>query len=83
MNAIDGGGAAAARLIAQMGQKSTDARKLAYRLFEIAAKKGWAAEALVYNALAEEWPKLEDIDAWAQPAYAPAEPTFAFGETAQ
>ena len=27
---------------------------------EIATQKGWAAEALIYNELAQEWPKLED-----------------------
>jgi len=60
LNAPDGGGAATARLVAQMGSLSADARKLAYRLFEIATNKGWAAEALVYNELAQEWPNLED-----------------------
>ena len=25
------------------------------------SKKGWAAEALVYNELAQEWPQLEDL----------------------
>jgi putative DNA methylase len=44
-----------------MGRMAADARTLAYRLFEIATKKGWAAEALVYNELAEEWPHLEDL----------------------
>lgn len=44
-----------------MGSKSADARNLAYRLFEIATQKGWSAEALVYNELAEVWPKLEDL----------------------
>ena len=52
---------AAAILVGQMGQMAADARTLAYRLFEIATKKGWAAEALVYNELAEEWPHLEDL----------------------
>lgn len=61
LNAPDGGGEAAARLVAGMGSKSADARALAYRLFEIATKKGWASEALIYNELAQEWPKLEDI----------------------
>ena len=61
LNAEDGGGEAAARLVAQMGPKAADARALAYRLFEIATQKGWAAEALVYNELAQEWPKLEDL----------------------
>jgi putative DNA methylase len=44
-----------------MGTKASDARKLAYRLFEIATQKGWSAEALTYNELAQEWPKLEDL----------------------
>jgi putative DNA methylase len=59
--ATDGGTEAAARLVADMGPVSADARKLAYRLFEIATKKNWSAEALVYNELAEVWPKLEDL----------------------
>ncbi|ESZ05293.1 DUF1156 domain-containing protein [Mesorhizobium sp. C089B] len=61
LNAEDGGGAAAGRLVAEMGPKAAEARALAYRLFEIATQKGWAAEALVYNELAQEWPKLEDL----------------------
>jgi putative DNA methylase len=61
LNAADGGGGAAAALVAQMGRKAEDARALAYRLFEIATQKGWASEALIYNELAQEWPKLEDL----------------------
>jgi putative DNA methylase len=60
LNAPDGGGEAAAALVAQMGPKAEEARALAYRLFEIATNKGWAAEALVYNELAQEWTRLED-----------------------
>lgn len=60
LNAADGGGEAAAVLVAQMGPKADEARALAYRLFEIATNKGWNAEALVYNELAQEWTKLED-----------------------
>lgn len=63
LNAADGGGEAAAALVAQMGPKAEEARALAYRLFEIATNKGWAAEALVYNELAQEWTKLEDVAA--------------------
>ena len=63
LRAADGGGPAAAALVAQMGVKGADARALAYRLFEIATHKGWSAEALVYNELAQEWPKLEDMAA--------------------
>jgi putative DNA methylase len=61
LNAEDGGAEAAAALIAQMGPRAEQARALAYRLFEIATQKGWAAEALVYNALAQEWPRLADM----------------------
>ena len=61
LNAEDGGGVPAATLIGQMGAKSSEARALAYRLFEIATQKGWAAEALVYNELAQEWPHLEEL----------------------
>ena len=61
LNAPDGGGVAAAALVAQMGPKAAEARALAYRLFEIATSKGWAQEALVYNELASEWTKLEDL----------------------
>lgn len=60
LNAPEGGAEAAARLIAQMGPRADEARALAYRLFQIATNKGWAAEALVYNELAEEWPRLAD-----------------------
>ncbi|MBU8541699.1 DUF1156 domain-containing protein [Falsiroseomonas tokyonensis] len=61
LNAEDGGAEAAAALVAQMGQRSEDARALAYRLFEIATQKGWASEALIYNALAQEWPRLAEM----------------------
>lgn len=61
LNAEGGGAEAAAALVAQMGQRAEDARALAYRLFEIATKKGWASEALIYNALAQEWPRLAEM----------------------
>jgi putative DNA methylase len=61
LNAENGGAEAAAGLVAQMGQRAEDARALAYRLFEIATQKGWASEALIYNALAQEWPRLAEM----------------------
>lgn len=75
LNAEDGGGAAAGRLVAEMGPKAAEARALAYRLFEISTQKGWAAEALIYNELAQEWPKLEDLasSARSQATTAPAQ----------
>jgi putative DNA methylase len=63
LRAENGGAEAAAKLVAAMGAKAEDARALAYRLYEIASQKGWAAEALVYNELAEEWTHLEDVTA--------------------
>ena len=63
LNAEDGGAEAAAKLVAAMGPKAEDARALAYRLYEIASQKGWNAEALVYNELAQEWAHLDTIAA--------------------
>ncbi len=68
LNAEDGGAEAAARLVAQMGAASDQARKLAYRLFEIATQKGWSQEALVYNELAQEWSHLEDAGTMVTPS---------------
>ncbi len=59
--APDGGAEAAAILVGQMGRIAFDAQTLAHRLFQIATKKGWATEALVYNQLGEEWAHFEDI----------------------
>ena len=61
LTAKDGGAMAAAKLVRQMGVRRADARTLAYRLFKIATDKVWAAEALVYNELAQEWVHLEDL----------------------
>ncbi len=83
LKAADGGGDAAALFVAQMGSKAADARALAYRLYEISSQKGWAQEALVYNELAQEWTKLEDIAANLGATGRPAEPAqgaFAFSE---
>jgi putative DNA methylase len=62
LRAPDGGGEAAARLVSQMGPRAADARALAYRLYEIAKDKT-SQEALVYNELAQEWTKLEEMAA--------------------
>ena len=61
LNAAEGGGEAAARLVAQMGPRSPQALALAHRLFQIATDKGWSAEALVFSELAESWTRLEDL----------------------
>ena len=55
-----GGIEAAARLYSAMGpDRSEAARLLAYRLYDICERKGHAAEAQVWNMLAQEWPALE------------------------
>ncbi|MDA8383434.1 MAG: transposase, partial [Betaproteobacteria bacterium] len=63
LRAEDGGAEAAAKLVAAMGSQAEDARALAYRLYEIASQKSWAAEALVYNELAQEWAHLDTLAA--------------------
>lgn len=59
--AEDGGEVATASLIGEMGNRSQEALLLAGRLFQIATDKGWSQEALVYNELAAEWPRLEAL----------------------
>ena len=61
LNAPDGGAEAASRVIAAMGPLAEPALGLAHRLFQIATERGWASEALAYNQLAEEWPRLLDL----------------------
>ena len=62
MNAETGGGVTeAARLVTAMGpRRSENARALAYKLFTISERKGWAEEALVYNILVASWPQIQD-----------------------
>jgi len=45
----------AAKLYKQLGAKAEIARELAYRLFSICEKKGWADEAQSYNSLVLSW----------------------------
>jgi putative DNA methylase len=78
LNATEGGAEAAGRLVAQMGAVGDQARALAYRLFEIATQKGWASEALVYNALAQEWPHLEETGDRVAQAAGPAQAAMDF-----
>ncbi len=48
----------AAMLLATIGQRSEAARDLAYRLYGICERKGWADEALAYNGLVVAWPEI-------------------------
>lgn len=67
-----GGQDAAAALLAKLS--NTEAiRALAYRLYGLCERKGWSAEALVWNRLAEEWRRIEDLAASAPPREATRE----------
>ena len=50
----------AARLVNLLGGgPSEDARELAYRLYAICERKGWAQEALAYNTLVTSWSYIQ------------------------
>ena len=52
--AHDGGQEQAAAVMTRLADRES-VRALAYRLYGICERKGWAAEALVWNRLAEDW----------------------------
>lgn len=51
----------AARLYARLGEQAEAARDLAYRLYQICERKGWAAEARPYNGLVIAWPHIASL----------------------
>ncbi len=53
-----GGESAAAELLRRLGGLGETARELAYRLYTTSERKGWAQEALAYNALVVAWPEI-------------------------
>jgi len=55
----ENGEQAAGRLARRLGGLADQARELAYRLYGIADRKGWAEEALGYNALVASWPEIQ------------------------
>lgn len=62
VRAMDTGGieACAKMLTGCLGDRSENAKALAYRLFTIADRKGWSSEALAYNTLVISWPEIQD-----------------------
>ena len=77
LHAEDGGGVVAAKLVAAMNPEDAQAaRALAYRLYDICEKKGWAQEAQAYNLLAEEFPHLEQAALDFQGERGPAQAAF-------
>ena len=55
----------AGRLARRLGGLADQARELAYRLYGIADRKGWAEEALGYNALVASWLEIQEAAAQA------------------
>ena len=54
-----GGIEACARLVVEFSASAERARDLAYRLFSLAERKGWNAEAYVYNSFVVAWPDIQ------------------------
>ena len=50
----------AGALLGKLGAFGETARDLAYRLYTICERKGWAQEALAYNMLVVAWPRIKE-----------------------
>jgi putative DNA methylase len=50
----------AGALLGKLGAIGETARDLAYRLYTICERKGWAQEALAYNMLVVAWPRIKE-----------------------
>ncbi|MEQ9482190.1 DUF1156 domain-containing protein [Coleofasciculus sp. F4-SAH-05] len=48
----------AAEMLAKLGERGEIARDLAYRLYSLCDRKGWAAEGIAYNSLVISWPEI-------------------------
>ena len=73
-----GGVEEAARLVHAMGAgRAEKVRALAYRLYSLADRKGWADEARAYNILVTSWPQIQTV-AGRLAAGAPVQADFGF-----
>lgn len=69
----------AAKIVADIFTSEPEyAKALAYRLFTIAERKGWAGEAYAYNSLVIAWPDVQSKAADLQSQYKNAEQTSLF-----
>jgi len=59
----NGGEESAANLLANLGPTAEPARDLAYRLYTVCERKGWAQDALGYNSLVVAWNRLRELAA--------------------
>ena len=57
------GESAAGALLARMPARAESMRALAYRLYTLCERKGWAEEARAYNELVTAWPSIEQASA--------------------
>jgi putative DNA methylase len=57
----------AATLLSKVGDLGEIARDLAYRLYVICERKGWAQEGLVYNSIVISWPEITRLASHARP----------------
>lgn len=53
-----GGDQAAGELLARIPEMTEQVRQLAYRLYTLCERKGWAEEARTYNELMTAWPEI-------------------------
>ncbi|GAB4323995.1 MAG: DUF1156 domain-containing protein [Leptolyngbyaceae cyanobacterium] len=51
----------AAELLAKLGGRGEIARDLAYRLYSLCDRKGWAQEGIAYNSLVISWPEISRL----------------------
>lgn len=64
VRALDQGGEQiAAQLLRTLGSNADAARDLAYRLYALCERKGWAQDALGYNMVVVAWQRLADLGA--------------------
>ena len=58
-----GGESAAAALVAKLCSKAEVARELAYRLYTLCERAGWAEDARAYNEIVTSWSAIESAAA--------------------
>ncbi|MCA8051096.1 DUF1156 domain-containing protein [Burkholderia arboris] len=58
-----GGEAVAGELLARMPARAESIRALAYRLYTLCERNGWAEEARAYNELVAAWSSIEQVSA--------------------
>jgi putative DNA methylase len=58
---VERGEVGAAEILRKVGALGDVAHDLAYRLFALCERKGWAQEAIAYNSLSASWPEIERL----------------------